>query len=201
MTRTIPFALSALALSALLVAVPARGSSRPAAEEDGTYSIDAVHSSVIFRVSHLGISNFYGRFGDVAGTLVVDGADPAQSAVKVEIRADSIDTNNADRDKHVTSPDFLNAKQFPTLSFESTAVKRNAKGDLELTGQFTMHGVTKTITVEAVHVGHGTRGNFGYRTGYETTFTVKRSDYGLGYALDMLGDEVAIIVSLEATKD
>ena len=193
--------LSLLGLAALFASAPAGASSPFEGEKDGAYTIDGGHSSVLFKVNHLGISNFYGAFKDVSGALVIDNENPAKSSVQVMIRADSVDTRNEGRDKHVMSPDFFNVKQFPEMVFESTSVQRKGDGALEVTGEFTVHGETKELTFEASHVGHGDRGRSGYRTGYEATFTFKRSDFGMKYMLEGLGDEITIIASLEAAKD
>jgi polyisoprenoid-binding protein YceI len=170
------------------IGVPAAGLS---------YQIDGTHSAVVFKIKHAGASWFYGTFEAVSGTLSVDEADPSKSAIQVEIDAGSVDTNNADRDGHIESPDFLSAVEFPSITFQSTAVKSKGKDQLEVTGDLTFRGVKKSITVPVAYVG---KGEFhGKRIGYETTFSFKRSEFGSTYGLDegALGDEVFLTVALE----
>jgi polyisoprenoid-binding protein YceI len=163
------------------------------------YKVDSVHSTVVFKVSHLGVSNFYGRFTEPTGTLSVDSADPSKSSFNVEIQAEKVETAAAKRDAHLKSPDFFDAKQFPTITFKSTAVK--GSGDkLEVTGDLTLHGVTKSITVPLVKTGEKDTGKMGYRTGWEATFDLKRSDFGMTNMVGPVGDDVHLIVSLEAVK-
>jgi polyisoprenoid-binding protein YceI len=162
------------------------------------YAVDAAHSSVYFKASHLGLSWVYGRFNDVAGTFSID-PDPSKSSFELTIKAESVDTNNQKRDEHLRGPDFFNAKQFPTLSFKSTAVKA-VKDGLEVTGNFTMHGQTKPLTFTLLG---GKTAQFPKgvdRIGYSTELNLKRSDFGMDKFLEMIGDEVHIAVSFEGTK-
>src|SRR5437879_3709531 len=126
---------------AVLVTLLAVGPSARADE----YVLDEAHSGVNFKISHIGLSWTFGRFKEVSGSCTLDAAAPAKSAFNLTIKADSIDTNNQKRDDHLKSPDFFNATQFPTITFKSTAVKP-VEGGLEVTGDFTMHGVTKAVT-------------------------------------------------------
>lgn len=179
--------------------------SRPAATSPAqpeTLAVDPVHSSIIFKINHLGASNFYGRFNDVAGTVVFDAANPAHSSFDVQIKTQSIDTNNKNRDDHLRNAEFFDAEQFPTLAFKSSSVKAAGKGKLQVTGDLSLHGVTKPITVEIAHVGTVDHPRFGHRSGFETTFTIKRSDFGMGAMVDtgMLGDEVQLTVSIECVR-
>jgi len=162
-----------------------------------TYQVDGGHSSVVFKVKHAGASWFYGTFEAVSGSLAVDETDPSGCSVQIEIEAASVDSNSEQRDGHIQSPDFLSVKEFPLITFESTAVQAAGGGNLEVTGDLTFRGVTKTITVPVEFVG---KGEFrGQRVGYEARFAFKRSDFGSTYGLDggALGDEVHMIVSLE----
>ncbi|HET6202607.1 MAG TPA: YceI family protein [Planctomycetota bacterium] len=187
------------ATTALLA--PAALASPGAGPAPATYEIDGVHSSVLFRIKHFDASFVYGRFNEVSGTLVYDEASPAASSVEVTIKADSVDTHNAGRDKHLKSPDFFNAEEFPVLSFKSKSVKGSGKGGgLEVTGDLTIHGVTKPVTVKGVHTGTGKGMKGEERAGFETTFTIKRSDFGMRFMAEALGDEVQITVALEGVK-
>jgi polyisoprenoid-binding protein YceI len=163
------------------------------------FKIDPVHSSVLFGIKHLGVTNFYAVFRDVSGTVTFDKGDPAKSSFELTVPVESIDSRNPKRDQHLKSPDFFNAKQFPTLSFKSTKVE--ASGDTyKVSGDFTLHGVTKPITIEFAKGPEGKGMEGEVRGGGETRFTIKRSDHGMTFMQGALGDEVQIIVSLEGVK-
>lgn len=183
----------ALLPAGFLLRTPA--ASATSASDATTYNIDPVHSSAIFRIKHMNTSAFYGRFNKVTGTVTYDEAKPESSTISVEIDADSIDTNNSGRDKHAKSPDFLNAGEFPTMTFKSTKVAKKDK-KLSVTGDLTFHGVTKPITVDVDVTGSGDmRGT--KIVGFETMFDFKRSDYGVKGMLDALGDDVHMMIGLE----
>ena len=185
-------ALLLLALAPLAMA----SKSNIAAKE--TFNIDSVHSTAIFRVQHLGAGNFYGRFNELEGTIDWD-ADTGPS-FDVSIKIESVDSGNEALDKHLKNADFFDAKQFPTMTFKSTGVKK--MGDnWKVTGEMTMHGVTKAVEVDMEFVGRADVGR-GDRVGFETTFTVNRSDFGMNWGVEngALGDATKIIVSLEGIK-
>jgi polyisoprenoid-binding protein YceI len=164
-----------------------------------TFKVDPVHSFVLFSVQHLGVANTYGRFNDIAGSVVFDKDNPSQSSVELSVPVESLDTHNSIRDKSLKSPDFFDAKQFPALTFKSTKVE--GSGDtLKVSGDLTIHGVTKPMTVDFKKGGEG-KGVFGeMRGGGETHFTIKRSDFGMNFEQGQVGDEVNIILSLEGIK-
>jgi polyisoprenoid-binding protein YceI len=186
------FPVLALLAASTLVLSSAR------AEPQG-YQVDPVHSSLHFRIKHLGVSWIYGRFNDFAGTIVVDDDDLANAKVEVTVQAESVDTGNAKRDQHLKSPDFFNVGQFPTLSFRSSAVAKTADG-YEVTGTFSLHGVEKTVKVTMKKVGEGNDPMGGHRIGFEGELTIKRSDYGMTNMLDLIGDDVRLILAFEAAK-
>src|SRR5258707_6196593 len=109
------------------------------------YTLDPAHAAVTFKISHIGLSWTNGRFKDLSGSFTIDSANPAAARFEVTAKAESVDTDNAKRDEHLRSPDFFNAKQFPTLSFKSAAI-RPVEGAYEVTGDLTIHGVTKPVT-------------------------------------------------------
>jgi polyisoprenoid-binding protein YceI len=160
-----------------------------------TYTIDGGHSSVVFRIQHMGVSYFYGRFNQVDGQFTV-ADDPAQCAIEIQVAAESVDTAIEKRDDHIRSPDFLNASEFPEIRFKSETVKAGKDGALEITGPFTLHGETRPITVTAHKVGEK-EGSRGKLAGYEAVFTFRRSEFGMDQMLDSLGDEVRIHLGLE----
>ena len=163
------------------------------------YKVDPVHSSVIFKIDHFGVAPFYGRFNQPTGTIALDKADASKSSFTFELKTENVDTGNEKRDAHLKSPDFFDAKQFPTISFKSKSVK--ADGDkYSVTGDLTMHGETKEITLTLNKVSEKDTGKMGFRTGWTTETTLKRSDYGMTGMVGPLGDEVTIIIALEAVK-
>jgi polyisoprenoid-binding protein YceI len=182
---------TALATVALLALVAA-----PARADD--FVLDPDHSSVSFMIDHLGLTSIHGRFNAVAGDFVIDKANPGKSSFTLTLKTESIDTNNAKRDAHLRSPDFFNAKQYPQITFKSTAVKP-AAGGYDVTGDFTMNGKTKSISFtlkggKTLEFPKGTQ-----RIGFTTFLTVRRGDFGVGKA-GFLGDEVQVAVGFEGTQ-
>ena len=165
-----------------------------------TYTVDPVHSSISFMISHQGISNIHGRFNDFSGQFTIDSADPTRSTFTLSIPIASIDTNNVKRDQHLRAPDYFNAKQFPTMSFQSTSVKP-VDGGYEVTGDLTMHGVTKPLTItlkggdKVVEFPKKKK-----RIGFVSSFSLRRSEFGVTADLKSLGDEIPILVGIEAAK-
>ncbi|MEW6776968.1 MAG: YceI family protein [Bdellovibrionota bacterium] len=165
-----------------------------------TYKIDSVHTYVVFKVNHLGMTNNYGRFNDISGKIVFDDKDPSKSSIDIEIQAASIDTANQKRDDHLRGPDFFNAKQFPVIAFKSKSVKKTGANTFDITGDLTMHGVTKPLSFVFTKTGEGKDPWGNNRAGGEATFTIKRSDFGMTYSIGPSGDEVTLLVSVEALK-
>jgi polyisoprenoid-binding protein YceI len=164
------------------------------------YTIDAVHSGVSFQISHVGLAYIHGRFDDFSGNFTIDTSDPSKSAFSLSIKSESVDTNNSKRDDHLRSPDFFNVKQFPTISFTSTSVKP-IDGGYEVTGDLTIHGATKPVTFSLKGGGSAEFPKGVSRTGFSTSqIVVKRSDFGVGKPMPVLGDEVYVSISFEGTK-
>ena len=184
-------------LPALLVGVLG---ATPVAAAPETHAIDAVHSTVLFRVKHMNVGYSYGRFNEFSGTVVLDAASPAASSVKLEVKAASIDTANTKRDDHLRSPDFFNVAQFPTITFESTAVAKVGDDAFEVTGDLTLLGVKKSVKVRMTKTGSGTDPQGGVRTGFEGTLAIKRSDFGMKYGLEGISDEVGLTLAFETLK-
>ena len=193
---------SAIALSAALGLAPqeVKPAPAPAATPQSasaeTFKIDPVHTSVIFKIQHMGVSNFYGRFNDASGSYSLD---PANGNIDVVVKTASLDTNNKKRDSDVLGPNFFNGTEFPTITFKSNKISK-AGDKLTAAGDLSFHGVTKPITVTLATVGPK-QTRMGTRSGFETTFTIKRSDYGFAQAgQDGLGDEVQLTISVEGTQ-
>jgi polyisoprenoid-binding protein YceI len=169
----------------------------PAAAAAGDFEVDPVHSTVVFRIQHMGVSFFQGRFNTIAGHVALDAATPGNSVVEITIESGSIDTNNAKRDDDCRGPDLLNASEFPQIGFKSESVKALGKDRFEVAGQLSFHGETKPLTVQVDQTGMG-QGRGGQIAGFETTFTIKRSDFGMDGMQGALGDEVRLTLAIEA---
>jgi polyisoprenoid-binding protein YceI len=182
-------------LAVLLVAFPV-GALRAADE----YAYDGVHSTIGFKARFLDISWIQGRFNDVSGTFVIDRADAAKSSFSLSIKADSVDTANAARDDHLRQPDYFDTKQFPTIEFRSTKVK-GVPGGYEVTGDFTMHGVTKPVTFTLVG-GKEIEAMGKKRVGFGGELKLKRSDFGFDPAgIGNIGDEALIMIDCAGARD
>ncbi len=163
-----------------------------------TYEVDPAHSFAIFRCLNVAQAKsvfVYGRFNDIKGRIVVD-KDPTKSSVEITINADSLDTGVPDRDKHLKSPDFLNTKQFPTITFRSKKIEAIGKDRYRVTGDLTLHGVTRPITVTVTKVGEGKNFKGMQVIGFETTFTIKRSDFGMKGLMNVAADEVTLTIAI-----
>ena len=181
-----------------LLAAALAFSAAASAQAADTFNIDASHSAVIYKDQHLGVANNYGRFNEIEGTVTLDAANPAANAVKLSIKTDSVDTHNEKRDQHLRAADFLNSKQFPTMTFVSKAWAVTANG-IQVTGDLSLAGTTKSITVP-VSQGPVIKDPWGLnRTGFETSFVLKRSDYGIK-GVPGVGDEITVIIAVEAVS-
>jgi polyisoprenoid-binding protein YceI len=175
--------------------------SAPAAATAESYKADPVHSSSAFRIKHANTAYFWGRFNEPTGSFTLDDADPTKSTFNVEFATDKVDTANAKRDAHLKSPDFFNARQYPKITFKSTKVQKGeADNTLAVTGDLTMHGVTKPITVAVELTGKGEFPPGTPRAGVEATFTVKMTDFEIKGMPTALSDDVKVVVSLEGIK-
>lgn len=163
------------------------------------WTVDPVHSSIMFRIKHMNASLFYGRFNDISGTAKFDGSVPTEMAF--EVKTASIDTNNEGRDKHLRNTDFFNADQFPVCSFKATKITPASESSFKVTGDLTMNGTTKPVDITLEKVGQG-EGRGGTKLmGLATEFTINRQDFGIKYGSGgALGDEVKIYVGLELTN-
>lgn len=170
------------------------------AEATETFRVDGVHSSVIFRIKHLNLSYAYGRFNEPSGTFILDTKNPEKSSVDIKIEVSKLDTFSEKRDQHLRSPDFFNGKQFPVIMFKSQKIKKIDVDTFDVTGDLTLRGVTKKTTLRVEHTGFGKDPMGGFRAGFESTITLKRSDYGMNFMLGPIGDEVRITVSIEGIR-
>ena len=164
-----------------------------------TYKVDPVHSNVVFKITHFNMAPFYGLFVGPSGQFVLD-EDAARSSFQFEVPVEKVVTGQEKRDAHLKGPDFFNAKQFPTISFKSTSVAKKGENAYEVTGDLTARGVTKQAVVTIEKTGQGKDPQGKERAGLHATFTIKRSDFGINYMPQGLGDEVTLMVGIEGLK-
>ena len=185
----IRLAASALALSLLAA---------PAIAEPVAYEFDKSHANLSFTYNHLGYSTTDGRFGDWDGTLLIDKDTPANSSIEFTINIDSLDTFWADRDTHLKSPDFFDAAKYPQATFKSTKVEQTGENQLDVTGDLTLRGITKpvTLTVDVLALGDHPMAKKP-AAGFAVTTVLKRSDFGMDKFVPYVGDEVTVTFHAE----
>ena len=207
----VPVVLVSLVLVAasLLAARPAPAADVLAGARSGSYAIDASHSTVLFRIKHMGVANFYGRFNELDGSMTLDADDPTLSRISLEVAAESVDTNSADRDGHVRSPDFFAAEEHPVIAFETTGA-RIVEDGLVLEGTLDFRGQTKDVEASVTFTGAGPSVFGDFRTGFEATLSISRSEFGsTAYGSEVqppgadrpivpLSDRVDLVIAVEA---
>jgi len=172
----------------------------------GTWAIDQTHTTLGFVARHAMVAKVRGRFAEFEGALTLDGANPSASSATLTIQAASIDTRTADRDAHLTSPDFFDVENFPTITFTSTEVKHTGGDDFVLVGDLTIRDVTKQVEIKVELNGVGPDPWGGTRIGFEGKAEISRKDFGLVWnvALEgggvLVGDTVKIELDVEAIK-
>jgi len=186
----------------LVTALLALGISTSAIAEDYVIDTDKDHAFIEFKIAHLGYSWLLGRFNEFEGTFSYDEKNPSAAKVNVTVDVGSVDTNHAARDKHLRSPDFFNVDAHPKATFVSKSFRELGDGKAKLTGTFTLNGVSRDITIDVNHVGHGDDPWGGYRRGFEGRTTLKLTDYNIAKAA-MLGPaaaEVQLYFSFEGVR-
>lgn len=165
------------------------------------YKIDqqGQHAFINFRIQHLGYSWLYGTFRDFGGTFTYDEQDPAKDKVSVTIKTTSVDTNHADRDKHLRSKDFLNSAKFPEATYVSTGVTKEADA-LKIDGNLTLNGVTKPVILTAKLIGQGDDPWGGKRAGFAAEGKFKLKDFNINSDLGPKSQEVDLIISVEGIQ-
>jgi polyisoprenoid-binding protein YceI len=191
-------------LATPLFAQPVAPATTPATTTE-SWTIDKVHSSATFKVRHL-VANVVGNFRDFSADINIDRAKPENSSVDFTIQTTSIDTGNTNRDEHLRTADFFDVAKFPTITFKSTSVKPKSASEFDVTGDLTMHGVTKRVTLPVSFLGFGKDGRGNEKGGFEIETTVNRKDYGIVWNRNideggvLLGDDVKVSISLEVNK-
>lgn len=191
-------------LAALLLAGPALaqmptsqpGKPNAALATAGTYRVDSGHTQVLFTVNHMGFSEYTGQFTQPTGSLTLDPKNPAASSVSITFPIDKVSTTVAPLDAHLKTPDFFDAAKFPTGTFTSTRIVAHGTG-ATITGNLTLKGVTRPVTLAATFVGAGP-GMMGAKktnVGFHATTTIKRSDFGINYGIPLISDEVRLQIN------
>lgn len=192
--------------SKIALALAAAALAAPAVAQTSSWKLDDTHTHASFTIRHLVITNVRGEFARVTGALVLDEKDVTKSKVEVSIDATSIDTRVADRDNHLRSPDFFDVAKYPTITFKSTRVEKAGEGKLRVTGDLTMHGVTKPVTLDVVGPTAEVKDPWGNtRRGVAASATLDRRDWGLTWskaveAGPVVGNEVKLEIESELLK-
>lgn len=172
-----------------------------AAAQAGTWQIDPNHSAAQFSVRHMGVSTVRGAFSKISGTATYDPADPSKTTLDATIETNSVDTRVEMRDKDIRSPHFLDVEKYPTMTFHSKQVKGAGSGKLQITGDLTLHGVTKEVVLDVDGPSAAITDPRGiHRIGAEATTKINRNDFGITAAPGVVGDELTIIIDTELTQ-
>lgn len=191
--------ISTLALGAAVAATMTVASAQAATEK---YVLDKPHTQVVFSVNHLGFSNSIGKFTDYSGHFIFDTEDPAKSNVEVTINTASIDLADQKWDDHMKGADFFNVEKFPAMTFKSTKIEKTGDKTANITGDLTLLGVTKPVTLAVTQNGSGEHPySKKFVSGFSATGTLKRSDFGMNYGLPAVGDEVKLIIEVEGIRE
>lgn len=171
-----------------------------AAAEDYVIDTKGAHAFIQFRIKHLGYSWLLGRFNEFSGTFSYDENNPEASKVSVVINMASVDTNHAERDKHLRGKDFFDVEKYPEARFVSTGFKDNGDGTAVLTGELTLKGVTRPVTIDVKHVGHGPDPWGGYRRGFEGRTTITLRDFNIDFDLGPASRQAELFLSVEGIR-
>lgn len=175
-------------------------SSFPAAAAEYQIDTGGMHASVLFKISHLGYSFIKGRFNDFSGKFEYDSTAPEKAKVEVVVKTNSIDSNHAERDKHLRSDDFFDVSRYPEAIFKSTQYRPNGDEKGMLYGDLTLHGVTKPIAIKVEKIGEGKDPWGGYRAGFVGTAEIRRSDFGIDKNLGPSSETVELEFNVEGIR-
>ena len=194
-----PFKI-AVAATTLMIPTPlfaqAAPNTSPASVEQGTYAIEPYHTQVGFSVLHMGFTYYSGRFTDVSGELTLDPKLQAASSVRVSVPVSSVSTTSPKLDAELKDADWLDAAKYPAMTFKSTTVTPGDKGDAKVMGDLTLHGVTKSVTLDVRFVGSGVNPlDKKYTAGFEISGDIKRSDFGVTKYIPLIGDVVHLSIN------
>jgi polyisoprenoid-binding protein YceI len=198
MKRIAALLVMALVTTPVLAQAPAGPTTDLTQIMGGQFVLDKSHAKIIFSTTHFGFSTYYGLFKDFDAKLVFDNKAPAKSELNVTINVDGIDTTNAKLDAHLKSADFFDALKFPEASFRSTKIEVTGPTTGKITGDLTLHGVTKAVTLETSFNGGGVNPlSKAYVLGFNATGIVKRSEFGITTYVPAIGDDVKLTISAE----
>lgn len=183
-----------------LIAAAGIALSAPLSAADYVIDTKGAHAFVQFKISHLGYSWVIGRFNDFSGGFSYDEANPAASKVSVTINPASVDTNHAERDKHLRSKDFLKVDEFSQITFTSTGYEDKGNNKAVLKGDLTLHGVTKPVTIDVTHIGAGKDPWGGYRRGFEGTTRLTLKDFAIPMDLGPASSQLEVFLSVEGIR-
>ncbi|GAN69628.1 YceI family protein [Acetobacter orleanensis] len=187
-------ALAALGLVASLST--AQAATAPQDVQAGTYQIETTHTQVLFSLLHLGFTDYSGLFSDASGTLTYDPAHPAAAKLSVSIQVASVQTTSAKLTDELHGADWFDTAHYPTATFVSTKVVPTGAGTADVTGNFTLHGITKPLTLHVHYVGAGVNPmDKAYTVGFQATGTLKRSAFGVKTYVPMVGDDVTLSIA------
>ena len=199
--RLVLLAAAALLAAAPAAAQPAPADTSPAAVQAGTYKVESTHTRILWSVSHMGFSTWYGDFTKADGQLTIDPKAPASAAVDVTVQTDSVATTNARLDGELKAADWFDAAKFPTIRFRSTKVTPTGAGRADVAGELTLHGVTRPVVLHAKFNGGGANPmSKAYTIGFEGSGVIRRSDFGVSKYVPLVGDEVTLILSAAFEK-
>lgn len=187
-------------LSSAILGASLAFSALPAQAADYIIDREGQHAFINFKISHLGYSWLYGRFNDFSGTFSWDKAQPEASRISVQIDPASIDSNHAERDKHLRGENFLAVAAHPSAGFTSTRVEALENGRLAVTGELNLHGVSREVTIDAAPIGEGQDPWGGYRAGFEGTTRIRLADFGIHAELGPAAEEVMLMLSVEGIR-
>lgn len=192
--------LNALALTAAIATAALSPLPAEAAPERYVVDTEGAHAFIQFRIKHLGYSWLYGRFNDFGGSFTYDPNDTSNSSVQVEIKMASLDSNHAERDKHLRGGDFLDVAKYPTATFKSTSYKETGFNKGVLEGKLTLKGITRPIRIDVARIGNGPDPWGAYRRGFEGTTRFALKDFGIDYFLGPASRNVEMTLSVEGIR-
>jgi polyisoprenoid-binding protein YceI len=200
--KKLPFAACAMTMLLSLAAVAPHAMAQQAASEDpdtvraGVYKIEPNHTQIGFSISHMGFTNFFGFFSGASGALQLDPAKPSAAKLKVSVPVQTVLTTVLSLDEELKGNKWFDAAHFPNATFTSTKVAPTGKSTATITGDLTLHGVTKPVTLKARFIGAGVNPlDKAFTTGFEATGAIKRGDFGIKTYLPLVGDNVQLTIS------
>lgn len=186
--------LTALVSTPAFAQFPA--STNPTQVESGTYSVDPAHTQILFAVSHMGFTTYYGRFANASGTLDLSSKDAAASRLQIAVPTDTVSTTSDKLNEELKGAQWFEAQKYPEISFKSVKVTRTGQDTAQVAGDLTLHGVTKRVILAARFNGAGINPlDKKYTVGFRATGTIRRSDFGMTTYVPLIGDQVELTLS------